>query len=126
MNYYRLALAAAARRDISCALSYAPLMDMSDAKAAKLMEICQTELGKIPPELAELVRRREFRAVLRALRTCYKSVRVLNLEGCLLAIGGRYGSAAKCFASALARDHGNIFARDCLMEVSMRRGFFSF
>ena len=50
----------------------------------------------------------------------HQSVRVLNIQGCLCAIAGKYAKAARFFALALEKDTGNKLAAAGLIAVCGR------
>jgi tetratricopeptide (TPR) repeat protein len=150
-RYYRLALSAASRRDISGAARYAYracLIGGAGGGAFRLLGLCLYELGEPEalryfssdsPEQAAarkefnrmmvewerirvLVDRKKWRkAIRRAEQIPCRNVRVLNLHGCLLACAGRYGEAARFFAEALEKDRGNRLASAGLTEALNRR-----
>jgi tetratricopeptide (TPR) repeat protein len=128
-RYYRLALAAAQRRDLSAALRYAVFacgLDPGHGDAARLAEICRDELGEgrepVLERIGPLVERKKWAAAARAAGSVPdRSVRLLNIQGCLWALAKRYAPAMDCFAKALAKDRGNIFAADALAETGRRR-----
>jgi tetratricopeptide (TPR) repeat protein len=53
-----------------------------------------------------------------------RSVRVLNIRGCLLAAAKRYAQAADCFAKALTMDRCNALAAEGFAETAARRKWF--
>ncbi|MDR2785218.1 MAG: hypothetical protein LBB83_04810 [Treponema sp.] len=134
-RYYRLGLAAAKRRDLTAALHYALLACVLDPEdgaesclrdATQLAEICRNELGEAREPAFEriglLVKRKKWAAAARAAGSISdQSVRLLNIRGCLWALAKRYAPAMECFARALAKDRGNIFAADALAETGRRR-----
>ena len=133
-RYYRLGLAAAKRRDLRAARVYAEfarLLDPEHEGAARLGEICRIELGEAgetrEPELERIGRlaaQKKWRAAaLTARDVSGQSVRLLNIEGCLWALAKRYGSAADCFAKALAKDRGSPLAMEALAHLARRRKF---
>jgi tetratricopeptide (TPR) repeat protein len=132
--YYRIALGAAKRRDLSAACAwakYALLLDDGQEGAAALLEICRRERGGPECEqdeaggLAEIRRlagQKKYAAAARAAeRIPRQSVRILNIRGCLFAAAGRYERAADCFTRALMRDRSNRLAMDALAELNRRR-----
>jgi tetratricopeptide (TPR) repeat protein len=135
-RYYRLALLAALRRDLSGAALYARYalaFDAEHAGAAKLLELCLDELGEAAcgsnaPDELETVRalagQKKWSAAEKAARALPRqSVRVLNIRACLLAAGKRYARAADCFAKVLTMDHGNALAAEGFTETAARRNF---
>jgi tetratricopeptide (TPR) repeat protein len=136
-RYYRIALGAAERRDLSAACAwaeYALFLDTGLEDAAALLEICRRERGDPggggaadqPGDGLEEIRclagQKKYAAAVRAAgRLPQQSVRTLNIRGCLFAAAGRYGRAADCFTRALIRDRGNRLAADALAELSRRR-----
>ena len=131
-QYYRIALSKAEHRDLSGAAQlagYACLLDNNNKNAARLLELCQYELGDSDAEFADeinqiryMVERKQLRqAARRAKAIPHRSVRVLNIQGCLYACDKRYGKAARAFAQALEKDCGNHFATASLAEVTKRR-----
>ena len=134
-RYYRLGLAAARRRDLSSALSYAGIaraLDPAHEGAARLSEICRIELGETGEageaereQIILLVRQKKWKAAARAAKCLSPpNVRFLTIRGCLWALAKRYGSAAACFEKALAKDRGNALAARALAELGRRRKFF--
>lgn len=134
-RYYRLALSAAARRDLSSAVAYARytcLLNTGHENAAKLLGLCLHEMGEPNEEydaaadefeqIRPLIQRKKWRAARRLARSIpHQSVRVLNIQGCLCACSKRYGTAARFFAKALEKDSGNRLALSALTEVTTRR-----
>jgi tetratricopeptide (TPR) repeat protein len=132
--YYRLGLAAAKRRNLSAALSYAEFSRLLEAEhegAARLAEICRAELGESgetpEPEfdrLGLLAGQKKWKAaVLAAKDLSPQTVRLLNIRGCLWALAKRYRPAADCFTRALAKDRGNALAAEALVCLGSRRNF---
>jgi hypothetical protein len=123
---YHLALAAAKRRDLSAALRYAffvRALDPGHDDAARLAELCLGELGEDSQGLekaAALAARRKWARAARALPKP-RSVRLLDIAGCLWALAGRRARAAECFAGALAKDRGDTLARDALAGLGLKR-----
>jgi tetratricopeptide (TPR) repeat protein len=119
-RYYRLALSAAVRRDLSGAAIYARyacLLDPENEDAAKLLELCLYELGEVADDGFDQVRalasQKKWRKAEQAARAIPRqSVRVLNIRGCLLAAAKRYAQAADCFAAVLNKDRFNRLAAD--------------
>jgi tetratricopeptide (TPR) repeat protein len=122
-RYYRLALSAAVRRDLSGAVIYARyacLLAPENEDAAKLLELCLYELGENSSgEVADdgfdqvraLAAQKKWRKAEQAARAIpHQSVRVLNIRGCLLAAAKRYAQAAGCFAAAMNKDRFNRLA----------------
>jgi hypothetical protein len=62
------------------------------------------------------------RAIHKARGLSPQSVRVLNIQGCLYALRKQYGTAARFFAQALAKDRVNPLALAALPETAMRGG----
>jgi tetratricopeptide (TPR) repeat protein len=137
-RYYRLGLAAAKRRDLTAALRYALLSDVLSPKdgdnschedAARLAEICRSELGDTRDpafeRIALLVKQKKWVVAARAAGAVSdKSVKLLNIQGCLWALAGRYAPAMDCFGKALAKDRRSILAADALAELARRRKSF--
>ncbi|MDR1175121.1 MAG: hypothetical protein LBK83_06605 [Treponema sp.] len=135
-RYYRLALLAALRRDLSVAAlyaSYALAFNAEHAGAAKLLELCLDELGEAAcgnnaPDGLEMVRvlagQKKWSAAEKAAQALPRqSVRVLNIRACLFAAEKRYAQAADCFAKALTMDHGNVLAAEGFAGTALRRNF---
>ncbi|MDR3162071.1 MAG: hypothetical protein LBU28_10740 [Spirochaetaceae bacterium] len=128
-RYYRLALGAAQRRDLSAARVYAEfagILAPDHGDAAHLAEICRYELGEgDAPDLEAaglLAKQRKWKAAaLAAQGLPHQSVRSLMVQGCLWALAKHDGRAADCFAGALAKDRGNRRAADALAEIGRRR-----
>jgi tetratricopeptide (TPR) repeat protein len=137
-RYYRLALAAAARRNLSGAVIYARyalMLETEHEDAAKLFLLCRRELGEPGgiegfTEAAEtclekakiLAAGKKWRQAAQAVRAVsVQSVRILNVQGCLYALAGDYTVAAGCFAQALRKDRGNRLAAECLAELTPKR-----
>jgi tetratricopeptide (TPR) repeat protein len=138
-RYYRLGLAAAKRRDLTAALRFASLAcvlnpedDGDDScleDATRLEEICRSELGDAREPAFEqirlLVKQKKWAAAARATGTVSdQSVLLLNIQGCLWALAGRYAPAMDSFGKALAKDRGSILAADALAEIGRRRKSF--
>ncbi|MDR2404635.1 MAG: hypothetical protein LBD78_11485 [Spirochaetaceae bacterium] len=135
---YRLALAAAKRRDLSAALAYAEFAcllmpnqgDAAYEDAARLAEICRYELGDAEdPWEAEavylLARQKKWKAAALAVRRLSRqSVRLLTIQGCLWALAKHDARAADCFARVLEKDCGNRLAAEALAEIVRRRKCF--
>jgi tetratricopeptide (TPR) repeat protein len=146
LRYYRLALSAAGRRDLTNAVVYARyacLLDPQHSDAAALLGLCLYELGEseaprsadapvigeaqdITADALERVRslmeQKKWRAAARAARAIpHQSVRILNIQGCIFAGAKRYALASDCFAKALAKDRGNRLAAEALAELAPRR-----
>ena len=152
VQYYRLALSAAARRDLSSAALYARsacLLGGGQENAARLLGLCLYERGELAeaqnvlssfPELAatireecgamengferigSLVRQKKWRGAMRGARLIpHQSVRILNIQGCLCALAGDNGKAARFFAKALQKDCGDRLALAGLMEAVNRK-----
>jgi tetratricopeptide (TPR) repeat protein len=128
-RYYRLALAAAQRRDLSGAslyARYALALNPEHEGAAILLSLCLDELGEAvcdTPDALEKVRvlagQKKWREAEKAAKSIPRqSVRILNIRACLLAAAKRYVGAASCFAKALAMDRGNALASEGLAEVA--------
>jgi len=135
VSYYRLALSAAAQRDVSAAAMfarYACMLNQNHENAAKLFGLCMNELGYFETDSSEvlmgiraLAGQKKWREALnRAKSNHNNSVRMLNIQGCLYACAKRYGKAARFFSKALEKDRGNRLATACLAEVTrLRCGF---
>jgi hypothetical protein len=129
-RYYRLGLGAAKRRELGAALSYAELaalLDPSHDDASRLAEICRIELSA-PEEELETIRllagqKKWKAAALAAKDIAPQNARLLTIQGCLWALAKRYGSAARCFAGALAKDRGSLLAARALAQLGRRRNF---
>jgi tetratricopeptide (TPR) repeat protein len=130
-RYYRLALSAAAQRNLSSAVLYARyacLFDGGRRNAAKLLELCLYELGEAAggeddglEAVRALAKKKDWRAAARAARTIpHQSVRILNIQGCLWAAARDHTQAADCFARALAKDRDNRLAAAGLAELARR------
>jgi tetratricopeptide (TPR) repeat protein len=133
-RYYRLALAAALRRDLSGAALYARYalaLNPDHEGAVKLLELCLDELGENAAgetvedgldHVRKLAEQKKWRAAEKAAQAVPRqSVRILNIRGCLLAAAKRYAQAAECFAKALVMDHSNALAAEGFAETSARR-----
>jgi hypothetical protein len=149
-RYYRLALAAAARRDLSRAAlyaRYAVTLDHEHRDAVKLLRLCRYELGepggteRLPEELADsadpgipgepekglekvrlFAEGRAWREAARAARSLPRqSVRVLNIQGCLWALANDPAKGADYFARALIKDRSNRIASEGLAELTRKR-----
>jgi tetratricopeptide (TPR) repeat protein len=141
-RYYRLALSAAARRDLRSAVlyaRYASTLDPGQANAVKLLDLCRYELGEgggtedegLEKEdlgkedlgkvrlLAAEKKWREAARTARAVRR--QSVRVLNIQGCLWALAKDYTNAADCFAQTLGKDRLNPLAAEGLAELTRKQ-----
>jgi tetratricopeptide (TPR) repeat protein len=131
-RYYRLALAAAKRRDLTAALRYADfaaVLNPEHDDAVRLAEICRYELEETQEPVLEriglLAEQKKWKAAAKeAGAVSHRSVRLLNIQGCLWALAKRYAPAADCFAGALAKDRGNTLAADALAELGRRRKCF--
>jgi tetratricopeptide (TPR) repeat protein len=130
-RYYRIALAAAQRRDLSRAALYARYVLALNADhegAAKLLEICRDELGESVEDGLDKIRalagQKKWRAAEKAARALPRqSVRILNIRGCLHAAAKHYRRAADCFARALIMDRSNTLAAEGFAEAASRRIF---
>jgi hypothetical protein len=129
-RYYRLGLAAAARREVSAALRYAEfacILNPGYDDAAYLGEICRYELGEEDDEpalerISLLAGQKKWKAAALAARAVSRqTVRLLNIQGCLWALAKRYDRGADCFAGALAKDRGNTLASEALAGLGRRR-----
>jgi hypothetical protein len=137
-RYYRLALGAAVERDLSRAMLDARCaceLDGEHENAARLLSLCRYEKGEgcgaedFPEDSGdclESVRRltadKKWReAALAAQAIPHKSVRVLNIEGCLWALAKDYTKGASCFARALGKDRSSRLAAEGLAELATRR-----
>jgi tetratricopeptide (TPR) repeat protein len=132
-RYYRLALSAAVRRDLSGAAIYARyvcLVDPENGDAAKLLELCLYELGVGGADdgfdqVRAVVAQKKWRKAEQAAQAIsHQSVRVLNIRGCLLASAQRYAQAADCFATALSKDRFNRLAAAGFTETAAQRRWF--
>jgi tetratricopeptide (TPR) repeat protein len=148
-RYYRLALSAAAQRNLSSAVLYARYacrFDSEHQDAAKLLHLCRYELGEqMDGENADdglnlraaqtdgesvddglgtvraLAEKKKWRAAAKAAMTIpHQSVRLLNIQGCLWAAAKNYAKAADYFARALTRDQDNRLAAVCLVDLAQR------
>ena len=149
-QYYRLALAAAMRRDLSAAIKYARyarVYDDAHENAAKLLCLCAYETGCIDaldntlinPEVTALIestnaetnkslakirsdiKRNKWRkAASRAKAIPHRSARVLKIRGCIFAASGRYGKAGRCFVKALKKDRGDADTAAYLADIQRR------
>jgi tetratricopeptide (TPR) repeat protein len=132
-RYYRMALAAAVRRDLAGAVLYARYalaLNVEHPGAAKLLELCLDELGEVAGGYDDLDRvrvlagQKKWCAAEKAARAIPRqSVHILNIRGCLLAAAKRYARAADCFARALTMDRSNALAAEGFAETSSRRNF---
>jgi len=131
-QYYRLALSKAARRDLSGAAQfarYACQFDASHENAAILLDICRQESGDFDAgdnddikKILISAERKEWRRAARMAKSIpNRSVRMLNIQGCIYACAKRYGKAARFFAEALEKDHGNQLSAAGLAEVMNKR-----
>ncbi|MDR2445501.1 MAG: hypothetical protein LBD44_06170 [Spirochaetaceae bacterium] len=137
-RYYRLALGAAAVRDLSRAVQYAwyaALLDHENPNVVKLLQLCRDELGEAGgtgafPEYADhrlervrtLAAEKKWRDAARAARAIpNQSVRVLNIQGCLWALAKDYTKGSDCFALALGKDRSSRLAAEGLAELSAKR-----
>jgi tetratricopeptide (TPR) repeat protein len=127
-RYYRLALSAAVRRDLSGAAIYAQyacLLSPENGDAAKLLELCRYELGEKGEDdgfdqVRGLVVQKKWRKAEQAARTIpHQSVRVLNIRACLLAVARQYTEAVNCFATALGKDRFNRLATAGLVTANL-------
>jgi hypothetical protein len=134
-RYYRLALAAAQRHDLSGAVRYARYTLALNAEhegAAKLLELCLDELGEaacsVTSDGLEKVRalagQKKWREAEKAARLLPQNVRILNIRACLLAVSKRYSDAALCFATVLSMDRCNTGAAEGFAETAARRKWF--
>jgi hypothetical protein len=133
-RYYRLALGAAKRRDLSAALGYAAfarILDPEHDDAAHLEEICRSGLGEDGEQdeglerIALLAGQKRWKKAANAAGDLPgQNVRLLNIQGCLWALAKRYAQAVDCFAGALAKDRGNRLAAEALAELGRRRPWF--
>ena len=74
-------------------------------------------------QIRDLVSRRKWNKALRLIKSLpHRSVRVLNIQGCLYACAKRYGMAAQAFAEALEKDRGSQLAVNGLIETSRYAG----
>ncbi|MDR3301864.1 MAG: hypothetical protein LBT01_04940 [Spirochaetaceae bacterium] len=132
--YYRLALGAAARRDLKTALAYAHyacLLDSEHEDAAKLLAICRHETEA--PDLAldqvrQLAGQEKWLEAAQAAqgiqavqKTPQQSVRLLKIQGCLFAIAGQDAQAKACFAKALEKDGSDRLAASVLAELGRQK-----
>jgi tetratricopeptide (TPR) repeat protein len=133
-RYYRMALIAAQRRDLSGAVLYARYalaLNPEHEGAAKLLELCLDEWGEAAAgnhtedgleTVRTLAGQKKWRAAEKAAQALPRqSVRILNIRGCLLATAKRYAGAAVCFAKALTMDRSNARAAQGFVETSSRR-----
>ena len=137
-RYYRLALSAAASRNLSGAVlyaRYAVLLDREHQNAEKLLGLCLRELGESGgaesfPEnsdgLLEKVRflaaEKKWREAARVARDIPRqSARVLNIQGCLWALAKDTAKGADYFIRALGKDRFNHLAAEGLAELIRKR-----
>ncbi|MDR2070145.1 MAG: hypothetical protein LBP81_01820 [Treponema sp.] len=130
-RYYRLALGAAAARNLSAAAlysRYASLLDQEHPGAEKLFRLCRYELGESGDtgEGFEKVRllcaEKKWREAARAAQSLpHQSVRVLNLQGCLWALAKDPAKGAGYFARALSKDRFNRLAAEGLAKLTLKR-----
>ena len=140
-RYYRLALGAAASRDLSRAVlyaGYAVLLDHENPGAAKLLRLCRHELGedggtedfpRYTDHSLEAVRvlaaEKKWREAARAAHALHdQSVRVLNIQGCLWTLAKDYAKGADCFALALGKNRSSRLAAEGLAELAPKRKSF--
>jgi len=127
--FYRLALSSAAQHDLSRAVVLARCacgLDERHEKAVKLLELCLYELGSLKAgsgdgfeqirAAAEHKKWREASRLAGAIE--HRSVRVLNIQGCIFACAKRYKPAARAFSQALEKDRGNKAAAAFLAEAA--------
>ena len=133
--FYRLALSSAAQRDLTRAAwlaHFACGLDGSHENAAKLLKLCQYELGSFGAgpgsgieRIRALAKQKKWREASRLARSApRRSVRALNIQGCTLACAKRYRLAARAFSEALEKDSGNKTAIACLAEATKRQSRF--
>ena len=94
-SLYSIALARAARHDLSGALA---LEHVLDTHAAELITLLKAEIGSIPSDVAQLIRAHKYSDALRLANRVEHTVQILNLRGCLYARRRQYRKAANCFA----------------------------
>jgi len=126
--YYRMGLARAKNRDLSGAAVYARTalsLNPENERAKKLLEICLSEIGR-PLGLSNhkitingFIARRRAMSFLGSLP--HQSVNILNIQGLICAIAGKYRKSAVFFAAALEKDKGNKLAADGLSAVLKRQ-----
>jgi hypothetical protein len=134
VRYYRLALGAAAERDLGRAVLYAGRaceLDREHENAARLLRLCRYEMGEDGgPEdsddclesVKRLTAKKKWREAALAARTIpNQSVRVLNIQGCLWALAKDYTKGASFFALALRKDRSSRLAAEGLAELAPRR-----
>lgn len=141
--YYQMALCAARKRDITQAAAYAHYcceLFSDHERAAKLLEICLCELGDLNirrqggegreeasirdmcTEIRGLAQSGKWRkAAHRAAAESVQNVRMLNIQGCIHACAGHFGTSARYFSKALEKDRGNHLALKGLMEATSRK-----
>jgi len=103
--------------------------DFADENKTELFPIKQTLLDSGAKSAQELidkihaqVQQKKWRKAVRLANDIpHRSVRVLNIQGCLYARAGKYRVAARCFAEALEKDRGNHLAAAGLAETARRR-----
>jgi len=137
-SFYRLALSSAAQRDLTRAAwlaHFACGLDGSHENAAKLLKLCQYELGSFGAghesgfeRIRALAKQKKWREAARLARSLpRRSVRALNIQACALACAKRYKPAARAFSEALEKDRGNKTAAAGLAEATSRQsGFWGF
>ena len=141
VRYYRLALGAAAARDLSRAVlyaGYAVMLDSENLDAAKLLRLCRDELGedggsedfpRYTDHSLEAVRglaaKKKWREAACAAHTLpHQNLRVFNIQGCPLALAKDYAKGADCFALALAKDRYSRLAAEGIAKLSSKRKSF--
>lgn len=88
---------------------------------------CANTSRKIMEEIRSLVQRKKYRKAARLATTITRrSVRVLNIQGCLYACAKQYDQAASAFAEALGRDCTNQLATKGLLDCIQHEKRFSF
>ena len=134
--YYRMALAAASKRNLSVAVIYARhacLLDAAHENAKKLLDLCLFELGELPQapnneysvvfeQIRDNANRKKWKAAARLARSIPRqSVKDLNILGCIYGCAKLYATAARYFAKALEKDRGNRLAIEGLTDSINRR-----
>jgi len=133
--FYRIALSAAVRHDLNSAVEYcrlAILFDESHKNAIKLLSICLHELGYSDHDDADdiqmiktLSMQKKWREAVRLTKkSSNRSVRMLNIQGCLYSCARLYGRAVRSFSEALSKDCGDQQAVACLAEATRLRDSF--
>ena len=131
VRYYRLALSAASQRDLTeavCLARYACMFDESHKNAARLVQLCMSELGGLSSNLEfdagkikVYTTQKKWRKAARLMKAFPRQdVYALNILGCIYACAKRYGTAARFFSQALDKDRGNRLAAAGLKSITSK------